>query len=86
MFAPKKNKVGNLKYYMYTGQVRDAWVPQTGKEIGAPDRLINWLPIKPTFCNLFRPREVWRRFLKERFQNAVNFLWNAFEPGNLCLL
>jgi len=71
---------------MYTGQVRDAWAPQTGKKFGAPDRLINWRPLKPTFFNLFQPREVWRRFLRERFQIADNFLRNAFEPGNLCLL
>ena len=43
MLAPKKNEVGNLRYCMYTGQVRDEWVPQTGKEFGAPDRLMNSL-------------------------------------------
>jgi hypothetical protein len=53
MLASKKNEVGNIRYYMYTGQVRDTWAPQTGKEFGAPDRLINWRPIKLTFFNLF---------------------------------
>jgi len=86
MLAPKKKEVGNLRYYMRTGQVRDAWAPQTGKEFGALDRLINWCPLKQTIFNLFRPTEVWRRFLRERFQIADIFLRNAFEPGNLCLL
>jgi len=52
MLAPNKKEVGNLRYYVYTGQVRDAWAPQTGEEFGAPDRLINWCPLKPTFFNL----------------------------------
>jgi hypothetical protein len=85
-FCTKKNEVCNLSYFMYKEQVRDAWAPQTGKEFGAPDRLINWRPFKQIFFNLFRPREVWRRFLRERLLIADNFLRNAFEPGNICLL
>jgi hypothetical protein len=42
--------------------VRHRWAPQTGKEFGDPDRLINWRPLKPTFFNLFRPTEVWGDF------------------------